>query len=77
MSKRTSYFDGTLGLDSFASTIMVAGAAVFMFIAIVVGLLRFQATTTETLDAARRDERTPAVNQSPDILGATDVTASR
>ncbi len=78
MSKRMSYFDGSMGMDGFASTAMVAGAALFLFFAIVVGLLKFQSTTSETLDAARQEDRGASSSSSSDILGApVDTAASR
>lgn len=78
MSKRMSYFDGSMGMDGFASTAMVAGAALFLLFAIVVGLLKFQSTTSETLDAARQEDRGASSSSSSDILGApVDTAASR
>lgn len=76
MSKRMSYFDGSMGMDGFASTAMVAGAALFLFFAIVVGLLKFQATTSDTLDAARQEDRTANGVSGSDILGAPASTAA-
>jgi hypothetical protein len=73
MSKKAAYFDGTLGIDGFASTAMVGGAALLLFVGIVFGLVRFQQTSTDAVQAAHENVRIRAAAQSgTDIVGAAE-----
>jgi hypothetical protein len=73
MSKKAAYFDGSLGIDGFASTAMVGGAALLLFVGIVFGLVRFQQTSTDTVKAAHENLRLRAEAEvGTDLVGTAE-----
>ena len=70
MSKKMSQFDGSVSIDGFASTVLVFGSAILLFLAVVGGLVGFQANSSEQMhdyEAQSRKEREPV--PQVDILG--------
>lgn len=70
MARKMSQFDGSLSIDSFASTFLVFGAAIALFVVVVGGLITFQTRSDTKLheyDAQSRREREPAPRV--DLLG--------
>jgi hypothetical protein len=70
MARKMSQFDGSVSIDSFASTFLVFGAAVGLFAAVVGGLVTFQSRSDTKLheyEAQSRRDRQPAPRV--DILG--------
>jgi cell division protein FtsI/penicillin-binding protein 2 len=75
MARKMSQFDGSLSIDSFASTFLVFGAAVALFAVIVGGLVTFQSRSDSKLqeyETQSRRERQPAPRV--DILGPNTAT---
>ena len=66
---KKSQFDGSLSIDSFASTFLMYGAALLLFVAIVFALANFQDHSRDEVQRYSREAKADRPTTQTDFVG--------